>query len=191
MSRLKDEDERAAGLWTVRYLNEKWKERGIPPSAYCRLTDWINRGETPIERRLLTGLLFCPFGFYDELNEVVSVDELTPERLAQASSALIVPQAQIAELAWRVDFVVFLSTYDKDVRPPRLVIECDGHDFHERTKEQAARDRKRDRDLQALGVPILRFTGSEIFRDVDGCIDQIDGFGAKMLEDAWKKAGII
>ena len=30
-------------------------------------------------------------------------------------------------------------------------MECDGHDFHERTKEQASSDKKRDRSLQAAG----------------------------------------
>jgi very-short-patch-repair endonuclease len=45
------------------------------------------------------------------------------------------------------------------------VVECDGHDFHERTKEQAASDKARDRALQALGMRVLRFTGSEIWSD--------------------------
>ena len=51
----------------------------------------------------------------------------------------------------------------------RLAVECDGHDFHERTKEQAARDRSRDRELQDAGVTIYRFTGSEIHNDPIGC----------------------
>ena len=52
----------------------------------------------------------------------------------------------------------------------KIGVECDGHDFHEKTKEQAARDKKRDRDLQALGYRVLRFSGSEIYRDVNACI---------------------
>jgi len=46
-----------------------------------------------------------------------------------------------------------------------LFVECDGHDFHERTKEQAEHDRSKDRAIQAAGIPILRFTGREIWRD--------------------------
>lgn len=45
------------------------------------------------------------------------------------------------------------------------IVECDGHEFHEKTKAQAARDKKRDRYLQSEGYPVLRFTGSEIYRD--------------------------
>lgn len=44
----------------------------------------------------------------------------------------------------------------------KVAIECDGHDFHEKTKEQAAKDKKRDREFQKLGYVILRYTGSEI-----------------------------
>lgn len=54
-----------------------------------------------------------------------------------------------------------------------LVIECDGHDFHERTKEQARRDRSRDRWMTERGITLLRFTGSEIWRDALACAQQI------------------
>lgn len=54
-----------------------------------------------------------------------------------------------------------------------LLVECDGHDFHERTKEQAARDRQKDRAAQEAGFTILRFTGSEIYRDPTACCIQI------------------
>lgn len=45
-----------------------------------------------------------------------------------------------------------------------LVIECDGHDFHERTKEQAEHDRRRDREMLSSGIPVLRVTGAEVWR---------------------------
>ena len=58
----------------------------------------------------------------------------------------------------------------------RVVVECDGHDFHERTKEQARHDRRRDRYMQSVGLPILRFTGSEISADPIGCGQQVLSF---------------
>lgn len=57
---------------------------------------------------------------------------------------------------YRVDFLI--QTEDA-----KIVVECDGHDFHEKTKEQAAKDKKRDRFLQSKGYRVLRFTGSEIW----------------------------
>ena len=48
----------------------------------------------------------------------------------------------------------------------KCAIECDGHDFHERTKEQAARDKSRDRTLLSAGYPVMR---SEIWKDPVAC----------------------
>lgn len=67
---------------------------------------------------------------------------------------------------YRVDFIV-----GKD-----MVIECDGHDFHERTAEQATADRRRDRQMIADGWKVFRFTGSEIFRDPAACAREIAGY---------------
>ena len=56
-----------------------------------------------------------------------------------------------------------------------MAIECDGHDFHEKTKEQAQRDKEKDRILQANGWLIARFTGSEIYKkDVYDLLFEID-----------------
>jgi len=73
---------------------------------------------------------------------------------------------------WRVDFIV--HRYDWICEKWRdLIVECDGHEYHERTKQQAARDRKRDRLVSMQGATILRFTGSEIWNDPFGCAREV------------------
>lgn len=67
---------------------------------------------------------------------------------------------------YRLDFAVVSEGV-------RIAIECDGHDFHERTKEQAAHDRRRDRALTAAGWIVMRFTGSEIHADADSCAREV------------------
>lgn len=67
---------------------------------------------------------------------------------------------------YRADFL--LVSWDAKA----VIVECDGHDFHERTKEQAARDRQKDRDIQGSGHVILRFTGSEIWADPMKCVGE-------------------
>lgn len=57
----------------------------------------------------------------------------------------------------------------------RIAVEADGHPWHERSPEQAARDRARDRALQRAGWMILRFTGTELVRDGGGCAREILG----------------
>lgn len=66
------------------------------------------------------------------------------------------PQVKIEQ--YTVDFLV-----GADFSDDKIVIECDGHDFHEKTKEQAKHDKERDRFLTAHGFKILRYTGSEIY----------------------------
>lgn len=53
-----------------------------------------------------------------------------------------------------------------------LIIEVDGHDFHERTKAQARRDRARDRRMIEHGWTPLRFTGQEVYEDAIACAEQ-------------------
>ena len=55
----------------------------------------------------------------------------------------------------------------------KLVVECDGHAYHERTKEQAMKDRARDRFLQQKGYVVFRFTGAEIWRSPLQCAEQV------------------
>lgn len=73
-----------------------------------------------------------------------------------SDGAVIEPQRQIGQ-----DRVDFLLSFDGH----SLVVEADGHDFHERTKAQAQRDKARDRRLMLAGYPVVRFTGREIYAD--------------------------
>lgn len=82
---------------------------------------------------------------------------------------LITPQFEVG--GFRVDFLI--QFFSKRNQWERLVVECDGHDFHERTKRQAARDRARDRHMQAAGLTVFRFTGSEIFEAPVKCVEQV------------------
>lgn len=62
-----------------------------------------------------------------------------------------------------------------------IAVECDGHEFHERTKQQAAYDKSRDRDLLILGIPTLRFTGSEIHHSIERCVGSIYDVGHHLV----------
>jgi very-short-patch-repair endonuclease len=74
-------------------------------------------------------------------------------------------------LSYRLDFALaFYGQADL-----MLALECDGHDFHDRTKQQAAYDRCRDRELFRNGIYTLRFTGSEIHHSVDRCVADVAG----------------
>lgn len=91
------------------------------------------------------------------------------EYLVWDRSYIVGPQVEIGP--YRVDFVVaYLPGHRYETR---VVVECDGHDFHEKTKQQAARDKKRDRYLAAQGYTVMRFTGSELYRDPFACVEEV------------------
>lgn len=146
----------------------------LPPELYLPIYRQAERMakvcESPIEVMLavaidvLNHLRWLQFG---DGHHVAYVSNGTESKMPP-SVIHIVPQATF-EKKYRVDFVGMIGQ-------EMVAIECDGHDFHERTKEQAERDRSRDRELQRLGIPILRFTGREINRSPTDCARQVVNF---------------
>lgn len=57
-----------------------------------------------------------------------------------------------------------------------LCIYTDGHTYHERTEEQAQRDRNIDRKLQELGFTVLRYTGKEVNGNISKITDEIQNW---------------
>ncbi len=47
----------------------------------------------------------------------------------------------------------------------KIAVELDGHDFHERTKDQVTYRNRRDRELQADGWTVMHISGSELLRE--------------------------
>lgn len=141
--------------------------------------------ESPIESVLLKvmscRMLQCVFGLK------YRVDGRTFGIVQYSDHFLIEPQAAVG--TFRVDFLVEYhgtqiirpsGDWDDDTAPAqfvpvtnRLIVECDGHDFHERTKEQAKKDKSRDRALKMAGYEAFHFTGSEIWGDPLACSDSV------------------
>lgn len=74
------------------------------------------------------------------------------------------PQVNVE--GYRVDFAL---TNIPGVDLLKVVIELDGHDYHS-TQEQRNYDTARDRVLLKAGWQVVRFTGSQINRDIEGCV---------------------
>lgn len=124
----------------------------------------VKRCESPIEKLLLVGLQIQTMG-HPDIAFSVSVE--VPD-YAQLDRGQVVCVPQVTIGPYRSDFALFVGG-KREV----IVIECDGHDFHERTKEQARRDRARDRWMTTSGFTVLRFTGSEIHNDTFAVCDEI------------------
>lgn len=140
-----------AGSWAEQAMDDS---AGIPGGA-------VANTDSPIEAQLLVAFTF-KLRLWGHSVLVVERGETIKPKFYEDGAArfemLVIPQFKIHD--YRVDFAVFHSA-DPAVK---VVVECDGHDFHERTKGQAQRDKSRDRMLQQLGYKVIRFTGSEIYR---------------------------
>lgn len=157
--------------------------------------DWMhdfaersNRSESEIEGALATVFFASTClgqysGTYNKFSlevwtspERFSIDEM-PKIVLRPNIVGVVQQVYIGE--HRVDFLCMMEMWDsvkEKMALQWLVVECDGHEFHEKTKAQAARDKSRDRELLLRGIPCMRFTGSEIWKDPFACAYQVDRF---------------
>lgn len=138
----------------------------------------IGETESPIEGLFLDA--FCKLAVEHGYNVANKSHE-------PAWTIIIEPQRWFER--YRVDFFISYPFFGERLE---IVVECDGHDFHERTKAQAKRDRQRDRALQRLGAEVFRFTGSEIVAAqllcADEVLDTIETFQTRCCVAAMSKA---
>lgn len=178
------------GLWYDEHSDGHKPNRlaitlGTRAAALCNLYDG-HAPKSPIEAQLACALLWQSFDWAGFPH--VDFDHSFADRddVGDAVETWITTQAAIA--GYKVDLLIWFA-----VGKARggLAIECDGHAFHERTKEQAAKDRKRDRDLLVAGYPVMRFTGSEIYADPVQCASQVYEAASGVLERVSQDGGLF
>lgn len=140
---------------------------------------------SPIESALINSLLLAiprmghplfvfPAGcdpLQGEARDAIRTIDPSPGVERMKHLVLMFPQALVDR--YKVDVLLLLGPsqegrHIKEIIIP-LAVECDGHEWHERTRQQAASDRARDRHLLLRGVTTIRFTGSDIHHDDLGC----------------------
>jgi len=153
--------------------------------------------ESPIEKAMFSALVILGKQDYYQtihyISKTKSGSYMGGNDIPSPWTLIIEPQAQMGE--HRVDFLLTSTIEDYSVNSKtnvidfssgknivkekyidiehKLIVECDGHDFHERTKEQAKKDKMRDRFLQSFGIPVYHYTGSEIWSNVFSCAKEI------------------
>jgi len=123
--------------------------------------------ESPIEE------LFLIEWIYREKEE-----NLNPEGFPKF---YIYPQYKINN-KYRVDFLVIYIPEDdwleckrnyNNIKDKTLIVELDSHLWHGTTSEQFTKEKERERELQKEGWHIMRFSGREVYRNVEKCIDEV------------------
>lgn len=103
---------------------------------------------------------------------------------------VLIPQykVRINSKTYYLDFAFFAEDVEGmvDVVNPnfKLAIECDGHDFHEKTKEQVENDNEREYDLKMCGFDVLRFSGSQIYNKPFQCALQTLAYISKKIGES-------
>lgn len=142
-------------------------------AADVRLYHDMGDYDSPIER-LMAAALYAQakhgFGEHHSFARFCWRDQSDIESGDAPGDELLHIVVQAPVLTFRVDFLIVAKGWQEE---RKIVVECDGHDFHERTKEQAERDRSRDRKMTEAGYTVLRFTGREIYRDPIKCAEQV------------------
>lgn len=107
--------------------------------------------------------------------------------LPHGEVTIILTQVPVGK--YRADFVIASVVADGEAyRVSVVAVECDGKAFHDAHSTQVDRDRARDRVFQEYGLPVIRFTGSELYRNFAGCVDQVDSI-IENSPAAWVKFG--
>lgn len=84
------------------------------------------------------------------------------------------PQAKIIAngKTYYADFLFDTAHYSEELEIEndfKLIVECDGHEYHKLTKRQVKHDNERDMDIKIAGYDVLHFSGSQIYENPEKC----------------------
>ena len=116
--------------------------------------------ESPIEQLLAINLEKINLLGIGNFNPFIDVVAIQPQQ-----------EIEINNRIYRVDFLITVEYKNQGIKG--FVIECDGHEFHQKTKEQVEKDNQRTRDLQMKGLEVIRFSGTEIWHRSLRCAYQV------------------
>lgn len=140
-------------------MHKGFTNAAIPALSVC---------ESPIEGKLIQAM----FDMFPQCEPVHTCEEFKARlwlsfRLPDDCQFNVALQATFSELTHhRYDLVVF------PVFGGWFAVEIDGKDYHS-SADRFQADRSLDRRSLALGIPVVRFTGSEVFRDPEGAVNCI------------------
>jgi len=89
----------------------------------------------------------------------------TFDELDKAKNLMFVPQFKWS--IYRSDWAIY-----NPKTTGAMLLECDGKEFHS-SDDQKAHDQKKDAAAHDRGYLTMRFTGSQIHRDADGCAQKV------------------
>ena len=123
-------------------------------------TEIIEGGvSSPIEQMFLIALNVVAQANFIDINPAYEFGG-EPYLALPGVGIYVFPQHKVGQ--YRVDFLLSSRHSDGD---RIVVVELDGHNFHDKNKAQRSYEKARDRFLQRNGYKVLHFTGSDVCSD--------------------------
>jgi len=149
---------------------EKWLEkRGQDAKEIFKdITKWrMQKCESPIEEL-----------FFIEWEYQMREENCQPEGF---SKFYIIPQYEVNR-KYRVDFLIsYISENDwfsykenyNNIKDKILIIELDSYLWHGSDPAQFTKEKERERELKKEGWDMMRFSGREIYNNVEKCVEEV------------------
>ena len=153
-------------------------ERGEKEKLLNSLPDSVKNHLVYAEERFGDQFVFCLAECESPIEQMMSISLESRFMHGKMDIPLLVDvigiekQSKIfcGDREYRVDFTIPVAYWNC---LKVFVVECDGHEFHQKTKEQVERDNRRMRDLQKEGYCVIRFSGTEIYHMADRCACEV------------------
>lgn len=148
---------------------------GKESDFFLSLTQELYKCESPIEQLLYIEMMSMTENLYksNPYVDIVTIDNQV--------------EIKCGDEKFRVDFLIpvyYINPKDDKAESIFYVVECDGHDFHEKTKEQVAKSNQKTRKLQEYGYQVIRYSGSEIYHHPRKCASNLFRI---IFNHFWKK----
>lgn len=152
----------------VRNADGRFDEMMRFKDILCIIPEEVQLCQSPIEKTLYCAILFLrDLGQYKRFSHLYCVEPQYKIRTEK--------QNRIMDFA-----IIDADTDDQDIV---VFIECDGFDYHAKTKEQFTYTQQKDRELKTMGYNVLHFTGTEIYTNPLKCADEVWKFVKKREEN--------
>lgn len=174
-----------------KFTEEIWEEcanKGLPLTKHFveRVENQIKGDSNDYEYELIQSIVDCENPM-EQLMSIAMLDvgiENINSYNPFIDVVIIEKQSQIVieGKTYYADFMLPVSYYKKTKNgfeidfTKNFIVEVDGHEFHQKTKEQVERDNERERALQKAGYEVIRFSGTEIYHKAFRCADEVLSF---------------
>lgn len=151
---------------------EKWLEK----RGQDLKEEWMDTTKTDIIRKEIESPLEKLF-FVEWSYQTFQYEDL--------KDFFITPQYCIGN--YRVDFVIYKATldewhnggaytYPEKHKDKSLIIELDSYLWHGSDPTQFTKEKERERELKKEGWDMMRFSGREIYNNIERCIEEVIGY---------------